>query len=228
VNVLRKEDQFPFSPSPLPHVYPELHGFPVYPVSNSQELEKELEELAKSNACVTRHTARTRRWKLERDLIAVEKRISRKLSPDELMKTFGKWHRTSQPHLDPEKTRDDYLGAFLAELGKVRVPTGEGEALKRALAHISTLSLPELPEIADVSEGWRWIAALHRELARQSANGTYFLSCRDAAKAHQSLNKDSALNINHALARLGVIEIVRIGDARPRGKASEFRFLLPL
>jgi hypothetical protein len=227
VTVLTKEHEFLFSPPPLPHVSPESHGFPVYPVSSYQELEKELEELAKSNACIARHTARTRRWKLVRDLIAVQKRISRKLSPDKLMKTFDKWHRTSQPHLDPKKTRDDYLGAFLAELGKVRVPTGEGEALKRALASISTLSLPELPEITDVAESWRMLAALHRELARQSANGTYFLSCRDAAKAHQSLNKDSALNINHALARLGVIEFVRVGEDRPGGKASEFRYLFP-
>jgi hypothetical protein len=227
VTVLTKKHEFLFSSPPLPHVSRESHGFPVYPVSNSQELEKELEELAKSNACITRHTARTRRWKLERDLIAVEKRISRKLRSEELMKTFNKWHRTSLPHLDPKKTRDVYLGAFLAELGKVRVPTGEGEALKRALASISTLSLPELPEIDDVAESWRVLGALHRELARQSANGTYFLSCRDAAKAHQSLNKDSANTINHALAQLGVITPVRVGENRPGGKASEFRYLLP-
>jgi hypothetical protein len=228
VTVLTKEHEFLFSSPPLPHVSPESHGFPVYPVSNSQELEKEFEDLAKSNACVSHHTARTRRWKLVRDLIAVQKRISRKLSPDELMKTFDKWHGTSQPHLDPKKTRDDYLGAFLAEMCKVRVPTGEGEALKRALARISTLSLTELPKIADVSESWRMLAALHRELARQSANGTYFLSCRDAALAHPRLNKDTANNINHALAQLGVIRPVRVGEDRPGGKASEFRYLLPL
>ena len=46
---------------PPPHVSPESHGFPVYPVSNSQELEKELEELAKRNACTERDTARERR-----------------------------------------------------------------------------------------------------------------------------------------------------------------------
>jgi 5S rRNA maturation endonuclease (ribonuclease M5) len=228
VTVRTKEHEFLFSPLPLPHVSPESHGFPVYPVSNSQELENELEELAKRNACVTRHTARKRRWKLERDLIAVEKRISRKLSLGELTKTFDKWHCTSRPHLDPEKTRDDYLGAFLAELGKVRVPTGEGEALKIALARVSTSPLPELPGMPDAPESWRRLAALHRELARQSANGMYFLGCRDAAKAHHGLNKDSANKVNRALAQLGVISLVRIGDTRPGGKASEFRYLLPL
>jgi hypothetical protein len=161
-----------------------------------------------------------------RDLRAVEERISRKLGADELIHAFNRWHVISAPHLDSKKTRDDYCGLFLAELGKVRVPTGEGEALKMALAGISASPLPEIPGRPDAPENWRSIAALHRELAHQSPSGTYFLSCRDAAKAHQSLNKDSALNINHALARLGVIEFVRVGDAHPGGKASEFRYLL--
>jgi hypothetical protein len=51
VSVLRNEHKFSFSPPPLPHVSPESHGFLVYPVSSSQELGKELENLAKRNAC---------------------------------------------------------------------------------------------------------------------------------------------------------------------------------
>jgi hypothetical protein len=43
------------------------------------------------------------------------------------MRVFNEWYRVSHAFLDPKKTRDDYLAAFLAELGKVRVPTGEGE-----------------------------------------------------------------------------------------------------
>jgi hypothetical protein len=178
-----------------------------------------------------RNTARKRRFKLERDLTAVQKRIARELSPDELIKAFDEWYRVSEPHLDPHKTRDDYLAKFLGELGKVRVPTGEGEALKKALEHVSTLpvlALPILPGITETPESWRRLAAVHCQLARQSANGTYFLSCRDAAKAHQGLNKDSAWNINRALDRLGVVKLVRVGDTRPGGKASEFRYLLPL
>jgi hypothetical protein len=228
VRIITEEHEFSPSPLPPPHVSPESHGFPVYPVSSSQELEKELEELAKRNACTERDTGRESRWQLVRDLNAVEKRIARKLNPDELMQTFKKWHRSSQPHLDPKKTRDDYLARFLGELGKVRVPTGEGEALEEALAHVSTSMPPELPGIPDPPEEWRMLAALHRELARQSANGTYFLSCRDAARAHPSLNKDSANRINRALDRLGLIKLLRVGDARPGGNASEFRYLLPL
>ena len=82
--------------------------------------------------------------------------------------------------------------------------------------------------MVDSPGGWRALAAFHRELARHSANGTYFLSCRDAAKAHFSLNKDSAYKVGLALEGLGVVKIVRVGDSRPvAGKASEFRYLLP-
>jgi hypothetical protein len=80
----------------------------------------------------------------------------------------------------------------------------------------------------DAPESWRRLAALHRELARQSANGMYFLGCRDAAKAHPALNKDLVNTINRALDRLGVIKLLHVGDARPGGNASEFRYLLPL
>jgi hypothetical protein len=68
VSVLRKEHEFSFSPLSLPHMSPESHGFPVCPVSSTQELGKELEELALKNACTKRDTARERRWQLERDL----------------------------------------------------------------------------------------------------------------------------------------------------------------
>src|SRR5947208_5115037 len=150
------------------------------------------------------------------------------MTPDDIMNTFDEWYSISQPYLYPKKIRDHYRCIFLAGPAKVRVPTGEGEALKSALEVISASALPEIPGMPDGPESWRKLAGLHRELARQSANGTYFLSCRDAAKAHEDLNKDSANNITRALAQLGVISFVRLGDARPGGKASEFRYLLPV
>src|SRR5262245_31316041 len=134
----------PKSPkSPKAPAYPEYREYrespecPVYPVSNGQgldgETEKALKGLAARNACTERNTARKRRFKLLRDLRAVEKGIGRELEIAELMPAFDEWHRLSQPVLDPAKTPDDYLAAFVAELGKVRVPTGEGETLKKAL-----------------------------------------------------------------------------------------------
>jgi hypothetical protein len=52
------------------------------------------------------------------------------------------------------------------------------------------------------------------------------LSCRDTAKAFPGLCHQTANNINLVLERFGVIKIVRVGDARPNGKASRFRYLL--
>jgi len=146
------------------------------------------------------------------------------------MPAFNEWHRLSQPFLDPAKTRDDYLAAFLAELGKVRVPTGEGDTLNKARENVSKLPLSELPVIPGMPgapESWRRLTALHRELSRLCANGIYFLSYRDAAKVCEGVSYQQAHTITGALVRLGVIEIARKGKAGPNGgKAAEFRDLL--
>jgi hypothetical protein len=134
--------------SSSPHEYPESHEFPVYPVSNTVEFEKELQEVALRNACIAHDTARLRRWQLERDIKAVEKRISRKLAPVELINAFNLWHAALRVHLDPKKTFADYLAAFLAELGKVRVSTGE--ALTKSLEQVSSLRVSELPELPGI------------------------------------------------------------------------------
>src|SRR5205823_5536750 len=236
--VAHKSHEYPVSPKPLgppkslslPES-PRSHAYPVSPKSNGQgldkELAKELESLAARNACTERHTARKRRWQLLRDFGAVEKRIGRELNIGELMPGFDEWHRTSQPFLDPAKTRDDNLATFLAERGKVRVPTGEGDTFNKALEAVSKLSVSELPIIPGVRnapESWRRVMALHRELSRLSGGKTYFLSCRDAAKACPGLSHQQAYNINLALAQLGMIKIVRVGEARPNGRrATEFR-----
>jgi hypothetical protein len=205
-------------------------------MSNGQEpdqdllAEKDLKGLAARNACSAHGTARKRRWQLVRDLRAVELRHG-VLDTTELMLTFDEWYRLSKPFLDSQKTREDYLAAFLAEFGKVRVPAGEGKTITEALTSVSRLcrsKLPMIPEMADPPESWRRIAALHRDLSRRSANGIYFLTCRDAAKAFPGLSHQAAYNINLALAQLGVVEIVHRGDARPNGgRASQFRYLLP-
>jgi hypothetical protein len=228
VNVLRNEHEFSFSPSPLPH---------VSPVSNGQGLNGEtvkvLKALAARNACTESDTARTKRWQLVRDLRAVEKRIGREPDICELMPVFEEWHQLSGPFLDPAKTREAYLAAFLKELRKVRVPTGEGDTLNKALEAVSKLSPSELPVISgmlDVPESWRRLLALHCELSGCSTrkNKTYFLSYRDAAKAHNGLSHQVAYDITLAFDRLGIIQIVDKGQAHANGgKAAEFQCLLP-
>jgi hypothetical protein len=220
----RKSREFPGS-----HGSPESPKCPVYPVSNGQGLEEELKGLATRNACTERNTARKRRWQLLRDLRAVEVRLGRELNTPELMLALYEWYRLSHPFLDPAKTPDYYLAAFLAELRKVRIPAGEGETIKKAVDRVRKFSLSELPVVPgmrDAPESWRRVLALHREISARCANNTYFLSCRDAAKAFPGLCHQTAYNINLVLERLGVIKTVRVGDARSNGKASEFRYLL--
>jgi hypothetical protein len=167
-----------------------------------------------------------------RDLKAVEKGTSRELPISARMVAFDEWYRLSLPFLDPEKTHEEYLAEFLAGLGKVRVATGEGDKLNKALAAVGKLSLGELPVIPGMPsapESWRRVLALHHQLSRLCENEAYFLSCRDSAKAFPGLCHQTAYNINLALASapLGVIKIVTKGNAGPNStKAAEFRYLL--
>jgi hypothetical protein len=198
-------------------------------MSNGQGLQKALKELGARNACNKRITVKKALWQLARDLRALEKQIGRKLSNGELMLVFDGWHPLSEPFLDPAKTRDDYLEAFLAKPAKVRIPTGEGDTLNRALETVAKLSpdeLPVIPKIPHASERLRRVAALHRELSRLCGGKTYFLTCRDTAKVFPGLRHQAAWNINGALAQLGVVEVVRAGDPHPGGRASQFRYLL--
>ena len=217
------------------HKFPKSPVYPVCPVSNGQgldgEKEKVLKALAARNACTERNAVRTRRFKLARDLIGLEKGIGRELDITELMPAFDEWHRLSQPFLDPAKTREAYLAAFLAELRKVRIPTGEGDTLKKALECVSKLvpsQLPVIPGMQDAPENWRRLAALHRELSCSSAHYIYFLSYRAAAKVSNDLTQQKAHTMTGALVTLGVIEIVSKGKAGLKsGEAAEFRYLLP-
>src|SRR5947208_429128 len=105
---------------------------------------------------------------------------------------------------------------------------GQGlEEELKAFSKLSVSELPVIPGIPNADESWRRIAALHRELSRLCANGTYFLSYRDAAKVCDGLSHQAAHTLTFALARLGVVKIVRKGQARLNGgKTAEFRYLL--
>jgi hypothetical protein len=212
--------------------FPESLEFPVSPVSKGQALEETLKALGTRNACTEPNSARKRLWQLLRDLKAIEKAIGREVEIAEFMPAFNEWHRLSEPFLDPAKTRDDYLAEFVAGLRKVRVPTGEGDTLNRALAAVSTRTnseLPVIPGLPDAPESWRRLLALHWDLFSRSTrkNNTYFLSYRDAAKAHKGLSRQLAYDVTLAFDRLGFIKIVDKGKAGASGgKAAEFRYLL--
>ena len=124
---------------------------------------------------------------------------------------------------------DDHFTMFLAELTKVRVPTGEGDTFNKALENVAKLpdsDLPMIPGYADAPKPVRKLAALHREIWCLCGNKTYFLSYRDAAKVCNELSHQFAHTITLALVRADVIEIVRKGKAGLNSrKAAEFRYL---
>jgi len=220
--------------------YLKMAGFPPrtrrksheYPVSEGQavdgEMDKRLKALAAQNACTQLNTARTRQFKLLRDLKAVEKEIGRKLQVAELAIAFDEWHRLSLPFLDPAKTREHYEAKFLSEYPKVRFATGEG-TLATALENVAKLppdQLPIIPAKPNAPDSWRRLAALHCELARLTVDG-YFLSYRDAAKVFDGLSHQEAYEITGALATLGVITFVGKGQPGLNSReAAEFRCLL--
>jgi len=221
---------------PKSRVSPE---YPVFPVSEghglechsfNDELRKDLKALAARNACTCNGQPAEHSWQLARDIRGVEKRIGRKLIVVELMQTFDEWHRLSGPVLDAGKLREDYWTDFLAQLQKVRVPTGVG-AIAEALETVSKLREAELPIVPGYCNGVkpRKIAALHRELARRSTNKDkrYFLSYRDAAKVCDGLSHQEAHTVTLSLASVGVIKIVSKGQPVPNSRqAAEFRYLL--
>jgi hypothetical protein len=107
---------------------------------------------------------------------AVEKKIGRKLTMAELKRACDEWERASVPFLGWGD--DDHFAMFLAELTKVRVPTGEGDTINKALEDVSKLSdsdLPDIPGYADAPKPWRKLAALHVTY-RVSAAATYIFS----------------------------------------------------
>jgi hypothetical protein len=208
----------------------------VYPISKGRCLgawwTKELEKLAASNACTQpSDQAEKKRFKLARDVRAAEKKLGRELTPGEVIAMLNEWYPVSQPLLPPGETRDDHLALFLKELRKVRVPTGKGDTLNKALKIVSNLRTTELPVIPgypEAPESWQRIAALDLQLSLLCANGTYFLSYRDAARAFDGMSHQSAYTTTFAVDRLGVIKVIRKGQARANGgKAAEFRYLLP-
>jgi hypothetical protein len=221
---------FPPCSPPMSREYPES---PASPVSEGQasavDREKTLRVLAARNACVAPNTAKGKRFKLARDLAAIEKGTGAPLTMEELKIAAYEWHGLSRSCLDPKQTRDEHLIALIAELTRVRYPTGEN-TLSLALENVSKLCLsvlPEIPDYPDADENCRRLAALHRELSLKN-RGTHFLSYRDAAKVVPGMTHQQAYDITAVLERCGVIKIEDKGKAGPNsGKAAEFCYRLP-
>ena len=207
---------------------------------SSPELDRKLRELAVRNACTAPIKLRKSEgwklprngWKLLRDLKAVEESdIKRKLAPQEIRFAVAEWYRLSQAFLDPAKTLDDYMIAFLGAIDQVRKATGK--TLEAAKADVRNLAPDQLIDV----HGWpdaplpvRRIATLHYGLSRspeaKEHGGLYFLDYRSAGEV-AGVSPTTAQYITRALARCYFIEIVSNGKAGvTNGKAAEFRCFL--
>jgi hypothetical protein len=161
-------------------------------------------------------------------LCGLEKRIGRKLTPTDVRIASDEWERISLPFLD--WNGDDHFAMLVAEVTKVRVPTGEGDTFNKALEAVLKLpddDLPVIPGHPHARKAMRKLAAIHREMSHLCDGRVYFLSYRDAANVCDELNPSSTHSITLALDRFGVIKIVSRGKAGPNSrKAAEFRYLL--
>jgi len=100
--------------------------------------------------------------------------------------------------LDSRK-RDDHLAALFVEVRRVRVATGDGDTVNKAVDRVSKLSRSELvqiPGMPNAPESFRRVATMHREMFRLTGETVYFLGCRDTAKASPGLTDQTANNIN--------------------------------
>lgn len=158
-----------------------------------------------------------------RDARAVELAIERELAITQLTPMLDEWCRISI--LDSRK-RDDHLPAFLVEVREVRVATGEGDTIDKAVDRVSKLCSSELlpiPGIPNAPETWRRVATMHREMFRLVGGNVYFPSCRDSATACPGLSHQTANCINSILVKQGAIKIVCVGDVH---RANRYQYLL--
>jgi len=199
---------------------PQLH---LSPLSSRQELEEQLKTLAGKNAVGLDDEETEKRWQLARDERAVELAIERALTISEQTLMLDEWIRLSM--VDSRK-RDEHLAAFIVEVRKVRVPTGQSDTVDKAADRVSKLSIPQLvqiPGMPNAPESFRRVATMHREMFRLTGETVYFLGCRDAAKAFAGLTHQMANNINAILVKQKVIKIVESGTAI---RATRYTYLL--
>ena len=191
----------------------------------SYPLSTELKAIGSKNACTEKEVAwkgaATRsQFQLVRDLAAQEKKLGRKLQADEIRIASDAWRESS----NTEVGSYECFEAILATLDKVRIPTGEGETLRKAseaLAKIPDAELPVIPGAPDAPVTRRKVLAFHREVDRFSNGKTYFLSCRSIAKA-TGLSIQGASNATKALVRLGHLHVAPGWKVGPGVRATRF------
>lgn len=189
-----------------------------------KEFESDLFITAASLASVNRGESRSNLFKLVRAILAFENKGGSNIRNE----LFDVWYEKSRGNLDPAKTSAEYRADYLRKFHKVRVVPGQNDTLNSAIKAALLEAPPEIPGATDAPPDWRLVAAVCRELQRTAGVAPFFLSARSAAKIVGAIYPMIGQRILDAFVDFGVLKRHRIGDARPGGKASEFKYLLPM
>ena len=186
---------------------------------------QELHLKARELASTARGQSHKRLFALARAVLGFEAHTGSQVPRDSVFET---WFFASKANLDPADTRPQYLARFRGMFRKVRKIPSKGHALIEAEQRARVSTMPDIPGATDFPNGWRFLAAVCRELQRLAGEAPFFIGTRDAARiATGTAHAEIGSRALQDLIEFGVIERVRRGDARPGGKASEFRYLLP-
>ena len=189
-----------------------------------KELEMDIFDKAASLASTARGQSRKNLFDLVRSVMAFEKQEGGN-SRDAI---FDTWYHASRANLNPAETRAEYLAQFRRMFKKVRIVPGQCDALKEAIGRARAAIPPEIPDAPDAPSTWRLLAAVCRELQHKAGEAPFFISKRDAMRIIEKKFPMEGLRALEALEDFHVLKLVKRGEPRVGGKASEFRYLLPL
>ena len=106
---------------------------------------------------------------------------------------------------------------------KVKTP-GDQDTLAQCAAKAESADVPEFATIRGYSEPLKQLVKLCRELQRNAADGTFYLSCRCAGRALDICHTSTNALLQY-LEMDGVLKLVAKGTTGSRGKANEYRYI---
>ena len=193
--------------------------------ASTESLEKTVAELVRLALPRDTHQNHRALFTLARGVKAIEQRLQRSLTEQELAGVFGRWYQAAKRFLRPEVSRDEYWFEFLEGYDNVKYPLGEG-VLKAAWEAARKSPLPtaatqfENPEV-------RFLVALCRELQRASGSGPFYLSCRMVQTLLRHDSHSTAAFWLRGLVRCKIVKLVEQGGPKTM-KATRYRYLPPL
>ena len=166
-----------------------------------------------------KRTAKSCAWRLARRI----KSTDPDATGSDVARLAVRWHRKCPPRLRIGARDDPSVAVTLLveAWSRVEVPEHEGivpRAVQRATARTDT---PDAA--AGLGAKIELLARLCRELGEVGEAGEFHLSARDAATA-LGVSPPTALKHLRTLREVGLLELVRLGERVPGGKATEYRW----